>query len=305
MVDTVNFRIERVDVSGGNPFEILPYLSETTERQSEKYGYSCSGKIAWYDVHVYQWGIYMIGSLAKSYFEGDNIGTMTRRSTQNAVEKLSDLLHTDIGMAKVVRVDMASVFPTNCPPCDYFSYLGDKPHFKRLQATPDTLYYKNHQRELCFYDKAKEAKEIPETLQNCNLLRYELRFLHRVDRQLKAEVTAKLLHEERFYTSLVDKWRDEFMSIQKINKVDFMTNNIVTVKDAESALFAYALQQLGQSTIDEFLNDLKTKGTFKDPKYYSRLKASLNKVFEARKGQKSELIKELESNVWNWSAYAR
>jgi hypothetical protein len=304
MFDTVNCRIDGVDVSGGNPFEILPYLSDVTEWQNEKFGYSCSGKVAGYDVHVNKMGMYMSGSLAKSYLDGDNVGQMTRRSTQNAVEKLSDLLHTDVGLAKVTRADLAAVFPTKRPPSDYFSYLGNKTYFKRLQAAPDTLYYKNHQMEICFYDKAKEQKELPALLDG-NAFRYELRFTRRVDKQLKSEVTAKLLHDERFYMSLVFQWRDEFLSISKNKEQNFMTDNIVTVKDAENALFAYALQQLGQSAIDNFLNEKKKKNVYSDRKYYTRLKTSLNKIYEVPRGQKSELIKELENNVWNWSKYAR
>jgi len=306
MYDSVNFWMSGVDVSGGNPFEVLPHLSETTERQNEKHGYSCSGKVAGYDVCVYQWGMYLNGSLAKSYFNGDNSATLTRRATQNAVEQLSDLLHTDMRQAKVIRVDVSTVIPTRRPPSDYYGYLGMKPHFTRVQATDNTLYYNNHQRQIVFYDKAKEAKNIPELLQNNNLFRYELRFLRRIKSQLKADVTAQTLYDELFYQSIVQRWYNEFKSIQKIKEHNFMTENITTVKDAESALFAYALQQLGQSTIDVYLNELKAKKTFKDPKYYSRLKTGLNKIIVSRRsGQKSELMTELENDIWNVAKYAR
>ena len=305
MYDTCNFRLDLGDISDGKPFGILPYLSDVSERQNEKHGYSCSGKLDSYDVHVFQWGIYMNGSLAKFSMDGDNTGRMYRRTTQDAIEKISDLLHTDFGLARVTLVDVAAVFPTNRPPCDYFSYLGNKTHFKRVLATPDTLYYKNHQRELCFYDKAKEQKEMPVFLQGCNVFRYELRFLHRVDKQLKASVTANLLHDKHFYTSMVHRWRDEFLSINKNNEHSFMTDNIVTVKDAENALFSYALQQLGQSTIDDFLNELKATNKFKDRQRYHELKKRLQSIYEVPRGQKSELIKELEMDVRNWSAYAR
>jgi len=230
---------------------------------------------------------------------------MTRRVTQNAVEKLCDLLHTDIGLAKVTRVDVATVFPTKRPPSDYFSYLGNKAHFKRLQAAPDTLYYQNHQRVLCFYDKAKETKELPVFLQGCNVFRYELRWLRRVKSQLKTDVRAKTLYDELFYQSIIQRWYDEFKNIKKINEQRFMTDNITTVKDAESALFSYALQQLGQSTIDDFLNELKAKDKFKDRQRYYELKKRLQTIYEVPGGQKSELIKELETNIYDVAKYAR
>jgi len=57
MFDTVNFWIDRAEVSGGNPFELVPYLSEKTERQNEKKGYSCSGKIGDYTVGIFGYGV--------------------------------------------------------------------------------------------------------------------------------------------------------------------------------------------------------------------------------------------------------
>ena len=144
MYDSVFFWMDRVNISGGRPFEILPYLSEITERQNEN-GYSCTGKAGNYDVYIAENGISLKGSLAKSYFDGDNTATLTRRASQNAVEKLSDLLHIDVRPSKVTRIDVATVIPTKRPPSDYYSYLGQKSHFKRLQSTLETLYYKNHQ----------------------------------------------------------------------------------------------------------------------------------------------------------------
>jgi len=136
-------------------------------------------------------------------------------------------------------------------------------------------------------------------LHGSNLLRYEIRWLRRINAQLKAEVTAQMLFDEKFYQNIIMNWFKEFQSIQKIKEQSFMTDNIVTVKDAETALFAYLLQQSGQSTIDEFLNDLKAANSFKDRQRYYELKKRLQTIFEIPRGKKSDLMQELETAIYS------
>ena len=50
-------------------------------------------------VSVYPSGLYIVGSLAK-YFNGGNIYTLNRRSTEMAVQKLSDDLGIDVSYRK-------------------------------------------------------------------------------------------------------------------------------------------------------------------------------------------------------------
>ena len=307
MFDNVNFWINGCDISKGKTFEVLPYLSDVTEWQNE-HGYNCTGKVKNYNVCVSESGISMKGSLAKNRF-GDNIHTLTRKDAQWAIEELSDHLHIDINVAKVTRLDISTVLYTKYPPADYYPYLGQKPYFERLQSTPDTLYYNNHQRQIVFYDKQKEAKEkgvqVPEILKNANLLRYELRYKKRLNKQLNTDITAGKLYVRPFYDSLIENWYQELKSIQKLKKQSFMTENINTVKDAEMALFARLLKQ-EPSIIDEFLSALKAANKFSDPKYYSRLKANLNSILYATEyHEKEDLIQEIETQAFNIAKYAR
>jgi hypothetical protein len=306
MFDTVNFWIDRAFISGSS-FDALPYLSEITERQNEK-GYSCTGKVLDYTVSVYESGISLKGSLAKSFFT-DNIQTLTRRTTQEATKQLGDCLHMDIREAKVTRVDVSTIIPTKRPPSDYYPFFGNKPYFTRLQASPYTLYYNNHQRQIVLYDKVKEANtkdmQIPDILNQSSLLRYELRYTKYLNKQLKNKVTAGLLSNEIFYQSVIMNWYNEFKTIQKLKNQSFMIDNITTVREAETALFSHLLQQGGQSVIDEYLNELKAKGTFKDRKYYSRLKADLNNMLVAPRGKQTDLMQELETAIYNVAKYAR
>ena len=308
MFDNVNFWIDRADVSGGKIFDIVPHLSEITERQNTKSEYSCSGKSKNYTVNVYENGISLKGSLAKNYF-GDNLHTLKRKDVQFAIEQLSDNLHVNIKTAKVTRLDISTVIPTKRPPANYYSHLGNKPHFVRLQSTPDTLYYNNHQRQLILYDKTKEATAahvpVPEILQGCNLLRYELRYTKRLNKQLNTSLTAGQLYNVEFYRAVIQSWHNEFKSIQKLKNIDFMIDNISTPKEAKDVLFAHLLQRSGQSIITDFLAELKTKNVFPDKKYYSRVKAELNKIIAAPKGEPSDLIKELETQIFDIARYAR
>jgi hypothetical protein len=207
-------------------------------------------------------------------------------------------------------LDVSTVIPTKQPPSDYYSYLGDKPYFERVQSTKNTLYYNNHQRQITFYDKTKEAiaknVQIPDIWQNNNLLRYELRYTKRLNKQLNTTLTAAFLSDKDFYYSVIQNWYNEFKTIRKIKNRINMTDNITTPKEAKEALLAIFLQQSGQGTIDEYLNELKAKETFSDRKYYSRLKSELNMLFTAsKKSEKNELMKELEMVIFDIAKYAR
>jgi len=308
MFDNVNFWINRCDISKGKTFEVLPYLSEITERQNEQ-GYSCTGKLKNYSVCVSDNGISMKGSLAKNHF-GDNIHTLTRKDAQRAIEELSDRLHIDINVAKVTRLDISTVLYTKYPPADYYPYLGQKPYFERLQSTPDTLYYNNHQKQIVFYDKKKEATDkgvqIPEILKNANLLRYELRYTKRINKQLNADVTAGKLYVRPFYDSLIENWYKELKEIQKLKKQSFMIENITTPKAAKEALFAHLLRQAGQSTVDEFMSALREANKFKEKQRYYELKTDLNKMLSVSEfHEKDEMMREIETQAFNIAKYAK
>jgi len=306
MFDTVNFWLDRVELSGGSPFDTQRYLSELTERQNEN-GYSCTGKEGDYQINIAENGISLKGSLAK-YHLGNNIDTLTRHTAKQAIEQLSDNLHLDISKAKVTRLDISTVIQTKRPPADYYNYLGQKPYFDRLQATKETLYYNNHQRKIIFYDKTKEAKgagvAIPEIFINNNLLRYELRFTKRLNNQFKANVTASTLTDEVFYKNIIQSWHNEFKTIQKLKNNSFMIEENTTLKKAKEAIIANALQIAGQDYIENCLNDLKAAKCLNNRSDYTKLKADLNKMLVAKNGNKNDLIQELEKSIFITAKYA-
>jgi len=312
MYDTVNFWIDNFDVSNGNPFEVVPYLTEITELHNEKKGYSYTGYMGDYTAKVYKHGIYLYGSLAK-YFLNNNIGTLTRSATQQAIEKMSEQLHTDICKAKIMRIDVSTVIPTKQPPQSYYHYLGQKPYFKRLQTHIETLQYNNHLKQLIFYDKVEEAKNknvtIPPLLENDNLLRYEMRILKRINYQYKTEVTSATLYDEKFYYNIIQQWYNEFKTIQKLKSNNFMIENINSKKAAKEAFLSFAtqflLQEKGHGIIDEFLQELKSEKKLPNRSDYSKLRTELNKINVSKNGNKNDLINELETAIFEVAKYGR
>lgn len=311
MFDTVNLYLDNVTMAVGDPFTLTRYLSNITERQNAKTGYSVVGSLGEYTAAIFQNGISLKGSLAK-YYLNSNLLTLSRADVERAFEKMSDQLHVDVMGAKVTRVDISTIIPTSRPPADYYSGLGSKPHFTRLIATKDTLYYRTKHKQLAFYDKAKEMMSnggtIPAPMVGCNLMRYELRLSGRIKQQLKSAdaITALSLYNPDLYYKLIQLWKYEFSTIRKLKQISAMADNIKTPKEAADALFSRLLRDAGgQSVIDDFVADLKAQNTFTVPDYYTRLKNILSKVQQTPSGQQAELIVELEKAISEVATFAR
>jgi len=132
-----------------------------------------------------------------------------------------------------------------------------------------------------------------------------LRFIKKINKQLKADVTAASLSNEKFYQSIINHWYKDYQTIQKVKMQGFMIDGITTPKEAKDVLFGHLLQQVGQNEINRYLSEIKAKKVFPDRKYYSRLKSDLNRILEAPRGEQSDLMKELESAISNVAKYAQ
>ena len=99
----------------------------------------------------------------------------------------------------------------------YYPCLGQLRYFDRL-VQPKSIYYKNPNKELIFYNKIAECKQkrvnVPEFLCKSNLLRYEMRLTKNIPNQMNMnEVQLLNLFEEEFYMNIIDKWEQFFMQI--------------------------------------------------------------------------------------------
>jgi hypothetical protein len=289
---------------------IAACLNEVSEHQTSK-GYFMSGSLNNLKVTIYETGVSVKGSTAKFHL-GDNLQTLTRSGMQQAIEHLSDALGLPMDIAKITAVDVATHWDMKYLPSSYYSYLGAKKHFTRLHATPNTLYYNTNAKQLIFYDKGIEstAKNValPTIYQNANLLRYEMRYKGRLAKQFNInEITGATLYNDNFYIGIIDRWVKEYLSIDKVQRLT-LTNmdNIKKPNEAFDAICGIAFLKMGQSEIEEILNDIKAKKTFTDPKSYTRLKDMVKKVMNKPEiSEKSDLIQELDQNIKEIKQYYR
>lgn len=302
MYDTVNMWLEWYKVGNMNLSTITNKLNNCIEHKGELFN-SYTGNLNNYKVGIYKTGISLKGSICK-YYNNDNLHTLTRSGMQSAIEQMSDELCLPINLADIKQVDLATHFIMQRQAFDYYPYLGSKRYFKRVQATKDTLYYNTTARQLIFYNKIKEATvkgvTIPDIYKNEKLLRYEIRHKGRLNKQFNlSEVTAKTLFDEKFYIKLIDIWINEYLNIEKLNRLT-ITNmeHIKTPRDAENMIFGVLLNKCGQDEIENIIADMKAKNIYSDPKYYSRLKTKLKELANKPEiSEHSELITELNNNI--------
>ena len=225
MYDTVNFKLSIEDVPEVSFLQEVPcYLDEATIGFHNFNGEQVvTGNVGGLKVSINRYQIKVKdGSLCKWHL-GNNFKTMGRGDTQRAIEQLSDTLHLPMDKAIITRIDVAQNIIVKHPIMVYLNHLGMLRYAKRLQE-PDGLYYSRSGERLCFYDKSREQRAkgevIPELYKGRNVLRYEQRYIKRLATQLRVnEVRAALLYDEAFYMTLIQRWRDTYKGINKVNDI--------------------------------------------------------------------------------------
>lgn len=236
MYDNIDFRLRNTDVSD------IDFLSETTrylDIVTGKHDFRGEPVISgilgntlndnYFKVTISNRSVNIKdGSLCK-YYLGDNFKTLGRSDVKRAVEKLSDTLHLPIEDASITRLDIAQNFMVSNPVGVYYNHLGNMKSGKRSEMATiggiEGLYYFKSLYMSVFYNKVKEQRDkrqpIPELYQNRNILRYEQRYYNKnILKSFNTErVTASTLYDEKFYINAVNKWRDNYFSIKKINDI--------------------------------------------------------------------------------------
>ncbi len=313
MYDKVKLWIDRA-IAGEQFPTIADYLENASTQVNHQTGeFKTFGSLEGLKVSIFVGGVSIVGSLAK-YLFGDNICTLDRHTTVQAIEKISDALHIQTARAKVTGLEFGTNFVMKHQVTDYLSKLGDMPRLGRYHFNPTALYYKGSGKQqpkvFAFYDKIADAEakemECPNGLKGTNLLRYEMRLNGRLSHQIKVpEVTASTLTERPFYRLLVKRYQDSYFSISKSNQIkDNYMSEIKTVSDAFNMFVARLINQTGQKQIDGFLEEIKKEGVFDDRKNYTRLKKKIQEV--ATKSNitiTDELMRELDNEIRNCGAY--
>ena len=313
MYDKVKLWVDRFDI--GEQYPNIISLLDTAKEQTDLntgevkvYGYLDGLR-----VNINQSGLSIEGSLPKFLYQS-NIYTLNRDTTRQAIKKIEDELHINLGGAKVLSLEFGTNFNMKHPVCMYLDKLGDMPRLERSNYTASSLYYKSQSKAqpkvFCFYDKIAEAKAskmiVPIGLEDANLLRYEMRLNRRLPQQLKvSEVTASTLTNERFFASAIKMYQNYYNSISKKNILTFDNmSKIKTVKDAQEVLMALLINQSDQEQIKAYIDSLKEAKVFDDRKNYTRLKNKIKEISnKAGFVVSDDLIKELDDEIKNIGAY--
>ena len=309
MFDTLNMYLRQDSVRDIDLLAEIPVHFDKVKFEETDERVKYSGRLKNLYVSVSEKGLFISGSLAK-YYLSDNMQTLSRQDTEQAIQNLSDDLHLPIDEAQVSRIDFAHNFIMQYEPEVYYPYLGESQYFKRY-IQPESLYYKNGSRTKLFYDKPAEAKskgyKIPEVWTLKNVLRYEIRYRRRLNKQLKEpEIKAGTLYEEQFYIKLINRYVSDFKSIHKHSEINLDTENMSTPKDFWDQMALLMIDRIGQNGAVDLVEELRAKDVLDKPEYYSRLKKQIrdkSKKFSA--SDSTPLIEELESKVSALKRYYR
>lgn len=305
MFDTVNLRITRGEVAGVDFLSEIPcYLDgDSIAIHSFSDGEVVTGTLGNLKVSLNAYQVRVKdGSLCKWYL-GNNFQSMGRKDTQRAIEKLSDTLHLPIDKATVTRLDIAQNLVVKHPTGVYLNHLGLLKNATRL-AEPNGIYYDIKGQRIAFYDKNREQKtkheQIPELYEGRNVLRYEQRYTQRVARQLNVlEVKGAMLYDEAFYITLLNKWRDSYKDIQKINDVSINFQAMKTKQNLYRMGVLSLIEQMGgQIAMMEQIAEAQKRGELSRKQAYD-LKQAVQDACTLRDGLTipNEAIAELDKKV--------
>lgn len=303
MYDTIGLFLEDNVFKEGlleNPKEI--YNQETGEIIS-------TGKLRNLRVKINGDKVSVIGSLPKFYL-GNNLQSLTRNETKNAIEKVSDLLQLPLEESKIFRLDIGASFQVNETLQNYYSCLGNLARFKKSEiSNSQTLLYRTTTKALSFYDKTEEMKrskqEIPDIYNGKNILRYELQLKKRIATSLKLpEVRAKQLYEENFFRKGIDFWKDIYFSIQRINEINFHKEALIMInaKTLKNQLALIGLKAIGEKELLKIIES--NKDQIKHRQQVSRMKELVKSLSqEPELTKQNESIKELDTKILETAEY--
>ena len=217
------------------------------------------------------WGgagrLWLKGSLPKFYL-GNNIETLTREETGQAIGKLSDALGEPLAEAEVFRLDIGRTFEVNRAPSDYWRDIITPARMKRHEFGLETLTLYNRQRAISFYDKQAEthragakpteraeAKRETSYLSHANLLRVEVQFKRRLRHALGwRDIRAATLSDAAFFERAVSEWAAIYFRLKRGRHVRLPEE--IDVKAILNWLAASRLQEIG---VQEFLDVIEAE----------------------------------------------
>lgn len=296
MYDSVGLWMPSEKINWSGYKEAIPtLLSNVSYSEKQNGNWWINGSLDNLRIAVGEAGISIKGSPNK-YVHGYNYAALTRQEFQHGIEKISDTFSIDIKKSSASKIDVAHNFCMKENVSNYYNYLGNSQYYTR-QGFENSLYYRNKQRTIIFYDKIKEGikkgQTTPLALQGKNVLRYELRFLGRLLKQFNlSNLTAEDLYCDEVYIQILDRWILEYQNILK-NKVMSPNKESLTNKEAKDYLLSALVAEYGQNEVLNLVDGWKDK--FTTTKEAQRFKKSLNNLTGLT--LESDLINELSNKV--------
>jgi hypothetical protein len=302
MYDSVHLWLPRERLNYFDASTLTQRLTGLTEKYTVDTGATTiTGKLENYVVTIKEEGIILTGSLCKLFF-GNNFQTLNRKSTEQAIIKMSDLLSIRVKDATITRIDVAENLNMNYQPDIYYHSLGEMGRFKR-QEQPNGIYYRQSKKVLSFYDKIREQKDkhgfIPDAINGNNILRYELRYISRLLEQFNRNIiTASTLFQNDFYDDLLNRWQLHYDTIRK-NRILNIDINFTKMKDLEKLLLLKGAEALGgEKVLMQMIEQAKQRGVFQYQMQVKRMKDRIKNVCRSpRFTHLSDEVIELDTKV--------
>ncbi len=156
------------------------------------------------------------------------------------------------------------------------------------------------------YRDKRQSAQIPEVFQGRNVLRYELRFTSRLKQQFGSEIKALDLYNENFYIGIVNRWKNTYFEIRKLNRFKMDSFDFENVKGLFNQLALIGLETVGgEQAVIEMLENERESGTlnrFQFKRFKDKLSAltTNEKYFEP-----NDCIFELDRKVRQAAKYYR
>lgn len=287
--------------------EIPNHLTRITNQGESDYGQYVNGYLGSLYVSISDTRVKLSKNSICKYYLGDNFKTLSKGDTKRAIEKISDGLHLPFKLSNVTRIDVAQNLIMQHPETVYYSYLGEDQYYNRLPQ-PNGLYYNNQLRQKLFYGKEHEQKvkgnTIPELYKERNVLRFEVRYRKRLREQFNvSELPANLLYNEKFYIELTNKWRQEYLSIQKINNKLGNMKPTGSKKEFFDNLALHTILEMGQANVLNLMKEWQQMGEIDKKQAYDIRKAIKKLASRPICENGNELINELNRKVKEASRY--
>ena len=309
MIDSVKFYLKQDDLKYTDILAEIPNFLTNPQEQNFKGDVVIKGNIGNMLVTAKEHGLTITGSLPK-FLNGHNIGTSDYKGVLMSLEKLSDELHIrpdDLSKARVNRMDLAATIKTNHLETDYFNHLGYKPRYYRYEEG-STVYYNsaaknraNKRTQDVFYSKSEEVKkENNPSLKDynkSNLLRCETRIL-RPFKYFRGTITVNQLTDKEFHKQCVNKWNQEYNSINKISYTMPDFSMVKNPKNLHDYILAHYVSLVGIDAVLKIPDNFKRHNVFQERKYYTRSKDMLlDRLKYISEYAEHDLIKELNQKI--------